>query len=287
MYVLAGTSAATIAQDLSQELKQPLLNTEMKRFPDDEFYIRILDDISGEDVVIVQTTYPDTKIVELLLIQDALHEAGAETITVVIPYFGYSRQDKKFKDGEPISARALAKHISAHADAVITIDPHKEHLLDFFTVPAFSCSVVDEIAKYISKKDVDFILAPDKGAKQRAQQAAHLIGCDYDYMEKTRIDGTTITIKPKKINVKNKNVVILDDIISTGGTMAKSIAELKNQGAKQVYVACTHGLFIGDAIKKLLDSGCDEIISTDTIQNRYSKVKSAPCFSKTILEILQ
>lgn len=287
MYIFAGTSAANVAQDLSKELKQPVLKAEMKRFPDEEFYIRILDDIADEDVVILQTTFPDTKIVELLLMQDALHEAGAKKIIVVIPYFGYSRQDKKFKQGEPISARALAKHISLQADSIITIDPHKQHLLDFFTVPAFSCSAVDEIAKYLQKKKVDFILAPDKGAKQRAQQAANLIGCDYDYMEKTRIDGTTITIKPKKIDVINKNVVILDDIISTGGTMAKSIIELKKQGAKKVFVACTHGLFIGDAVEKLMSSGCDEIISTDTIENRYSKVKTAPCLAKLILKILQ
>jgi ribose-phosphate pyrophosphokinase len=287
MFILGGTSTANIAQDLSNELRQPLLKAEMKRFPDDEFYFRILDDIKGEDVVIVQTTYPDTKIVELLLMQDALHEAGAKKIIVAIPYFGYSRQDKKFQQGESISARALAEHISFHADYVITIDPHKEHLLDFFTVPAFSCSAVDEIAQYIQNKKINFVLAPDKGAKQRAQHAAQRIGCDYDYMEKTRIDGSTITIKPKKIDVNNKNVVILDDIISTGGTMAKSIAELKKQGAKKVFVACTHGLFIGNAVEKLLSSGCDEIISTDTIENRYSKVKTAPCFAKTILKAIQ
>ncbi|MFO7677152.1 MAG: ribose-phosphate diphosphokinase [Thermoplasmatota archaeon] len=285
MYILGGTSASKIAQDLSLELKQPILNVVMKRFPDEEFYIRVLDDVKGQNVIVVQTTYPDTKIVELLLIQDALREAGAEKIIIVIPYFGYSRQDKQFQKGEPISARVLAQHVSLRADSILTIDPHKQHLLDFFNVPAYGCSAVSEIAKYIQEKNVDFILAPDKGARQSSQYAAEIIGCDYDYMEKTRIDGTTITIKPKKIDVKNKHVVILDDIISTGGTMAKSIMELKKQGAKKVSVACTHGLFIGDAINKLLSSGCDEIISTDTIQNDFSKVKTAPCIAKNILKL--
>jgi len=287
MFILGGTSARTIAEDISKELQQPLIEVTYKRFPDDEFYVRILDDVKGEDVLIVQTTYPDTKIVELILMQDAVYEAGANEITVAIPYFGYSRQDKKFEDGEPISARAIAEHISLHANYVITVDPHKEHLLDFFNVPAYSCSAVVEIAKYLKEKDVDFVLAPDKGAKKRAQQAAGIIGCEYDYMEKTRIDGTTIKIKPKNLDAKNKNVAIIDDIISTGGTMAKSIRELKKQGAKKVSVACTHGLFVGGAKEKLLSAGCDEIISTDTIEDEFSKVKTAPCIAEMFLKIFQ
>jgi len=287
MFILGGTSARTIAEDISKELQQPLIEVTYKRFPDDEFYVRILDDVKGEDVLIVQTTYPDTKIVELLLMQDAVYEAGANEITVALPYFGYSRQDKKFEDGEPISARAIAEHISLHADRIITVDPHKEHLLDFFNSPAYSCSAVVEIAKYLKEKDVDFVLAPDKGAKKRAQQAANIIDCEYDYMEKTRIDGTTIKIKPKNLDAKNKNVAIIDDIISTGGTMAKSIRELKKQGAKKVSVACTHGLFVGGAKEKLLSAGCDEIISTDTIEDEFSKVKTAPCIAEMFLKISQ
>jgi len=285
MFVLGGTSARTIAEDISKELQQPLIEATYKRFPDDEFYVRVLDDVKGEDVLIVQTTYPDTKIVELFLMQDAVHEAGANKIIVAIPYFGYSRQDKKFEKGEPVSARAIAEHISLRADFVITVDPHKEHLLDFFNVPAYSCSAVPEIAKYLKEKNVDFVLAPDKGAKKRAQQAAQLIGCEYDYMEKTRIDGTTIKIKPKNLDAKNKNVAIIDDIISTGGTMAKSIRELKKQGAKKVSVACTHGLFVGGAKEKLISAGCDDIISTDTIEDEFNKVKASYCIAEKFLKI--
>ena len=282
MYVIGGSASDRIAKDLSEELKTTLVNTTIKRFPDDELYIRILDDISKEHVIIVQTTYPDNNIVELFLLQDAAKEAGAKKITVVIPYFGYARQDKKFLDGEPISAKAIAKLISLNADKVITVDPHKEYILDFFTTPAFSCSAVPEIAKYLSQKNIDLLLAPDKGALDRVKKASKIIGCDFDYMEKTRIDGTTVEIKPKNLDVKNKNVAIIDDIISTGGTMAKSIKELKNQGAKKVFVSCTHGLFAGDAIKKLELAGCDEIISTDTIKSEFSKVKTSPVIKKIL-----
>jgi len=282
MYVIGGNASKTVAGDISDILKIPLAEIIRKRFPDDEYYFRIKDDISGENVVIIQTTYPDKNIIELLIMQDAAFEANAKSITVVLPYFGYSRQDKKFEEGEPISARAIAEHISLHADLVITVDPHKEHLLDFFKVPAYSCSAVKDIAKYLKSKDIDFILAPDKGAINRAQKASKIINCEYDYLEKTRIDGETVKLQPKNLQTQNMNVAIIDDIISTGGTMAQSIRELKNQGAKKVLVACTHGLFIGEAKEKLLSAGCDEIISTDTIENEFTKVKSAKCITDVL-----
>lgn len=279
MYIIGGTASRTVAEDLSKELKVPLANIISKRFPDDEFYFRILEDISGKHVIIVQTTYPDPNIIELFLIQNAVEEAGAKEISVVIPYFGYARQDTKFQDGEPISAKAMANLISLNADRVITVDPHKEHILDFFSTSAYSCSAVPELAKYLKNKNIDMILAPDKGALERAKQASEIIDCDFDYMEKTRIDGKTIEIKPKKLDAQNRKVAIIDDIVSTGGTMAKSIQQLKKHGAKNVYVACTHGLFAGDAIKKLSSAGSKEIIATDTIQSKFSKVKIASCIS--------
>ena len=277
MYIIAGTASKNVAEELASLLKIPLAKTISKRFPDNEFYFRILDDIKGREVIVVQTTYPDPNLIELFIIQNAVEESKAKKIIVVIPYFGYARQDKKFQEGEPISAKAIAGIISLNADRVITVDPHKEHILDFFSTSAYSCTAVLELAKYLKQKKIDLILAPDKGALDRAKRSSEIINCDFDYMEKTRIDGNTVEMKPKKLQVKNKNVAIVDDIISTGGTMALAIKELKKQGARKVYVACTHGLFAADSIKKLKVARCYEIISTDTVQSKYSKVKIAPC----------
>jgi len=282
MYIVGGNASKTVAEDLSKEINATLAKVISKRFPDDELYVRIMDDISNEDVIIVQTAYPDPNIIELFLLQNAVQEAGADKITIVVPYMGYGRQDKKFENGEPISAKAIANLISQNADRIITVDPHKEHILNFFSTSAFSCSAVPELAKYLKEKEVNMILAPDKGAFDRAKQASKIIDCDFDYMEKTRIDGTTVEIKPKNLDARGKKVAIIDDIISTGGTMAQSIKELKKQGAKQVLVACTHGLFAGDAIKKLVSAGCNDIISTDTIKSDFSKVKIAPCISRLL-----
>jgi len=285
MYIIGGSASKTVAEDLSKGLQIPLAKTISKRFPDEELYIRILDNMAGEDVIIVQTTYPDPNIIELFLLQNAVKEANAKKVTVVIPYFGYARQDKKFENGEPISAKAIANLISLNADRVVTVDPHKEYILDFFAIPAFSCSAVTALTEFLKKKTVDMVLAPDKGALDRAKQSSKIIGCDFDYMEKTRIDGETVKIKPKNLEVKDKNVAIIDDIISTGGTMAKSIKELKKNKAKKIFVACTHGLFAGDAIKKLVSAGCNEIISTDTIKTEFSKVKIASCISQLLSSI--
>lgn len=284
MYVIGGTASRSVAEDLADILNGKLVNTISKRFPDGELYVRILDDISNKDVIIVQTTYPDPSIIELFLLQNAVEEAGAKTITVVIPYYGYARQDTKFQEGEPISAKALASLISLNADMVVTVDLHKEYILNFFSTSAYSCSAVPEIAKYLKPKNIELILAPDKGAVNRAKKTSEIINCDFDYMEKTRIDEKTVEIKPKNLEVKNKNVAIIDDIISTGGTMSLSIKELKKQGAKKIFVACTHGLFIGDAVKKLSAAGCEEIISTDTIISDFSKVKIAPAIAEVLLK---
>ena len=243
MYIIPGTASKSISEDLSKILDAPLAKIITKRFPDSELYVRLLDDVEGEEVVIVQTSYPDPNIIELFLLQNAAIEADAEIITTVIPYFVYARQDTMFKKGEAISAKAIAELISLNSDRVITVDPHKEYILDFFETEAFSCSAVPNIAEYFKTKDLDLILAPDKGALERAKKASNIVACDFDYMEKTRIDGETVEIKPKNLDVKNMKVGIIDDIISTGGTMAKSIKELRKQGASKVFVSCTHGLF--------------------------------------------
>lgn len=282
MVIIAGSASQETAKNIAKEINQPLASVLYKRFPDGECYVRINDDLKGKDVIIVQTTHPDEKIIELFLLQDAVKEAGANKITVVIPYFGYSRQDTKFKDGEPISARVLAQLIGSNTNKIITVDPHKEHILKFFKTPAKSCTAINQLAQYLVERNVDFLLAPDKGALNSVKEAANIVGCGYDYMEKTRIDGSTVEIKPKKINVSDKHVAIIDDIISTGGTMAKSIEQLKKQGAKKVSAACTHGLFISNAVEKLTEAGCDDIIATDTIQNPYSKVPVAPCISSLL-----
>jgi ribose-phosphate pyrophosphokinase len=263
-------------------MKKNLVKTEIKRFSDRECYVRIIDSVDEDHVIIIQSTISDAHIIELFLLMDAVRREQAKKITCVIPYYGYARQDKQFQKGEAISSAALAALISTNADAVVTIDPHKEHILDYFSIPAESISAIMPLSSYLQKKEIDLVLAPDAGAMNRAKQAASYLNCEVDYLEKKRIDSSTVQITPKNLDATNKTVAIIDDIIATGGTMARSIEELHRQGAKEIYITCTHGLFAGNAIEKLQNTRPTEIIATDTIDSEYSKVSTDQIISNKL-----
>lgn len=284
MKVLAGSSSRRCARELAGILKADYVEVEQKVFPDGEVYVRVPDRLHGEEVVIVQTTYPTPALLELLFLQEAAHDQGASNITAVVPYYSYSRQDQVFQEGEIVSAKAVAELIELKADRFITVDPHKEHILGFFGIEAHGVSAVPLLAKHLEAMGVDTVLAPDKGALDRAQFAAKCLGAEFDYMEKTRLSGTEVVMKAKSLDVRGKTVAIIDDIISTGGTIATAAAELKRQGATRVIAACTHGLFLKDALQRLHANGCDQVIATDSIETQVSPVGVAPVIADVFLE---
>ncbi|MEA2054577.1 MAG: ribose-phosphate diphosphokinase [Candidatus Thermoplasmatota archaeon] len=270
--IIAGSSSPALAKNLSDELNVPIANVTIKRFPDGECYVRLHENI--DEAIIVQNTYPDDNIIEMFLLQDAARKMGVEKISLVIPYYGYGRQDKTFDDGEAISAEKMARLLEQDAASVILINPHKEHIINFFSIKTKNCDGMPVLAEYFEGK-VDAVIAPDKGALSMAQKAAGVIGCDHNYFEKTRISGSEVKMKIKDMNVKDKKLLILDDIISTGGTMAKAVEMLKQQEANAVYAACIHGLFVKNADERILQAGCKEIVATDTIESAHSKVSVA------------
>ncbi len=253
-----------------------------KVFPDGEIYIRLEGDVKGEDCILVQTTYPDKHLIELLFVLDALLENGASSITTVIPYYSYSRQDKAFKVGESVSSRAIASIVSMYADKFYCIDLHSKSILDFFDIPADNLSAMGLLAEHSLMYEPDFFFSPDEGGKERVKKAAEKVGVPWDYLEKTRIDGSTVEIKPKNVEVEGKTVVILDDIISTGGTMIEAAKQLFEQGAEHVHAGCTHGLFVGGADRKL-EKHFDSVFCTDTIEGKNCKVTIAPLLEKNVL----
>jgi ribose-phosphate pyrophosphokinase len=258
-----------------------IASVDIKRFPDDECYVRLQQQVPPE-VILVQNTYPDENILELFLLQNAAREAGAQYITTVIPYYGYGRQDKKFQEGESVSARKLARLIQQDSDLVLTIDPHKTILDTFFDIPLLMPSAISVIAHFFHDKNIDIVLAPDRGAVQRAQDTAEILSSSYDYLEKKRLSGDKVIMESKTLDVKDKNVLVIDDIISTGGTMALAIHHLKQQGAQAVYAACSHGLFIGQAVSKIQTAGCTQLLSTNTLESSYSLISVAPVIADAI-----
>ena len=267
MFVVGGSASQQLSKELAKSLKGRLAKVETKRFPDDECYVRIDDDLDGEDVFLVQTTWPDKNIIELFLLQDAIKEFDVSSLTTVVPYFGYARQDKQFKSGEPISARALAKLIQLNTDEFMTVDVHAPTVIDWFEdVSAKNVPGYPAVGRFLKGKGIQLVLSPDEGRADNAKRVADVVGCDADFLVKERLDGETIHITPKSLAVEGKKVAIVDDIISTGGTIAKAAESLKEQGASRILAVCTHGVFAGEALKKLMGV-CDEICSTDTIEN--------------------
>ena len=282
MIVVGGSASNTLSRELARQLECKLADVDIRRFPDQECYVKVQESLDEQDVIIVQSTYPDQNIVELFLLQDAVRNAGATRITTVVPYFGYARQDKSFKIGEAVSARLLARHISMGSDYIFTIDIHNPDILSDFTVPVQNLSAMPTIGRWLRDNSVDIIVSPDEGSKARASLAAEAAGCPWDFLQKTRIDGQTVEIKPKNLDVDGKIVAIVDDIIATGGTMITAAGQLKEQGASRVIAACTHGLFTGGSVPRL-ENAFDLVISTDSLERPTSRISAATCIKNAVL----
>jgi ribose-phosphate pyrophosphokinase len=276
MYVVGGSASPSLSKELAKSLRAKLAKVEIKRFPDEECYVRIDEDLSDEDVILVQTSWPDKNIIELLLLQDAIKEFEVSSLTTVVPYFGYARQDKQFKPGEPISARALARLIQMNTDEFVTVDVHAPSVIDWFDgIPAKNVAAYPQIGKHLKSMGIQLVLSPDEGRADNAKRVADVVNCDADYLVKERLDGETVVMTPKNLDVKGKKVAIVDDIISTGGTIVKAAEQLKKQGAAKIFAVCTHGVFAGNAIQKL-EAVCDDVCTTDTIENPKTCISVAP-----------
>ena len=279
MIIVGGSSSQDLAKDLANILGCRYIQAASTRFPDGENYTRIDEESLEDDVVIVQNTYPDCNIIEMFLLQDAVSKLGAKSITLVIPYFGYASQDRVFKNGEPESAKILAQHLDMKCDRVLTIDIHKEAVLDYFTCPHTDVKAAQAIADYFSTKGIDMVLSPDIGAAGRAKDVGTRMGVPYDHLEKTRLSGTEVKIAPATMDVKGKNVLIVDDMISTGGTIIAASAALREAGATSVSVACTHGVFVNNALERLTGSSLDAVLCCNTLETAASDISVASLFA--------
>ena len=286
MHVIGGSASTALAERISRELSNaPFGIPFTKRFPDGEIYLRVGGRLEGDDVVVVQSTRSDQDMLELLLLEDAVREAGARRTFVVVPYFGYARQDRRFFPGEPVSARAMCRHVELDADAVITVDLHSSETLDHFTKPAFEASGIPALGRLLRERPVDLLVSPDKGGIDRAKRMAQLLDRPWFALEKKRIDSDKVELNLPSLPIPElagKHVVLLDDVISTGGTIVEAARLLKRHGVAAVTAACTHGLFLRDAFERI-KAVTDEILSTDTLLNPAEKGSVAPDVAQILL----
>ncbi len=269
-------SGARHLEDELRNLGGEVIDAEIRRFPDGEKYVRVLG--SADEVTVVQSTFrpQDEHLGELVLLGDALRESGVETLRAVVPYLAYSRQDRVTKDGEPVSVRAVMRALGIYYDELYVFDLHNPKTLRFFPGKAINVSPARAIADYFKDKlGEGIVLAPDKGARERAKAVAEKLGLEFSHFEKERISPTEVRMTPVDVDVRSKNVLIVDDIISTGGTMVKAANLLREMGARKVFVAATHGVFAEGAIERV-GKAVDELAVTNTIPTPVSRISIVP-----------
>jgi len=272
--VFAGNANKKLAEEICEYLGTPLGQAEVSRFADNEIKVKIKESVRGKDVFIVQPTcFPcNENIMELLIIVDALRRASAGRITAVIPYYGYARQERKTQPREPISAKLVANLlVSAGIDRVLTMDLHTSQIQGFFDIPVDQLEAAPILSDYIKQKDLDnvVVVSPDVGGTARAREFSGYLSKPIAIIDKYRPSSDNVEIMHIVGNVKNKTVILIDDLIDTAGSIIKGSRALMKAGAKEIYICATHPVIAGPAKERIeasLKEGLfKEIIVTNTI----------------------
>jgi ribose-phosphate pyrophosphokinase len=279
--VLVGPASEELGRSVAEKLGLPLLGAEFKVFPDGESRFTLNEKVSGKSVFLIQSTHApvDQHLFQLLLASHQLSEEGAK-VTAVVPYLAYARQDKQFLPGEGVTLGVVAHLMrSVGVRRLVTVDIHSAEGLALFSFPTYSVSAIPSLVGH-AKEKLDLrepvVISPDFGGSKRTEAFAQLYGTKFLQLTKTR-DRTTgdVSVKESKLDVEGKEVIIVDDIISTGGTVRAAATAVLKQGARRAVAICVHGLFVGDAIQKLEDASVDPIVCTNTVPSRYSMVDVA------------
>ena len=281
MKLLSGTGNLSLSKKIARYLKQKLINSHIKRFADGEIYVEINENIRGNSIFIIQTlsTPVNDNLMELLICTDALRRSSAKNITVVIPYFGYARQDRKVVPRTAISAKLVSNLITnAGAHRIVTVDLHAGQIQGFFDLPVDNLFATPIFAKHIKKNITNknlVCVAPDVGGVERARALSKKLNAGLAIVDKRRPAPGKSKVMNIIGNIKGKNCLITDDIIDSGGTIVNAAKALKDKGAKDVYVYVTHGVLSGKAVDLINNSKIKKLIITDTIDNT-SKIQKSP-----------
>jgi len=270
--VFSGRSSRALTEKIALELGEPVGRCEVKTFSDGELWVKFADNIRGSDVFIVQSTQPPAEnLMELLIMIDAARRASARKVAAVIPYFGYARQDRKDQPRVSITAKLVANLIAtAGADRVITMDLHAPQIQGFFDIPVdhlYSSAVLVRRFKKMKLPNLA-VASPDVGGIKMARAYAKRLEADLVVIDKRRPRQNEAEVMNIIGDVEGKNILIVDDLVDTAGTLTNAVKALKGAGAKDVYAACTHPVLSGSAIERINGSGLAKMIVTDTLPQR-------------------
>ncbi|MFN6947093.1 MAG: ribose-phosphate pyrophosphokinase [Cytophagaceae bacterium] len=292
--IFSGTNSRYLAQKIADSYGKPLGSVTLKRFSDGEISVSFDESVRGADVFLIQSTFPNSdNLMELLLMVDAARRASAAYVTVVIPYYGYARQDRKDKPRVPIAAKLVANLLSASgADRLMTCDLHAGQIQGFFDFPVDHLDGAAIFVPYLKSLNLENLLfaSPDVGGVARARSFSQYLGVDLVVCDKHRKKANEIASMQLIGDVEGSNVVLIDDLVDTGGTISKAAKLILDKGAKSVRAICTHPVLSGDAYKNINGSVLEELVVTDTIplkeQSKKIKVLStADLFAKAIRKI--
>lgn len=271
--IFSGRASKELSEEISKYLKIPLGDILITDFSDGEIYVQIQENIRGADVFVIQSTcHPgNSNLMELLIMIDTMRRASAERITAVIPYYGYARQDRKVQPRVPITAKLVANLLTAvGTDRVLAIDLHAGQIQGFFDIPVDHLFASPVIIDYIKKKKIKnaVVVSPDAGGVERARAFAKRVNASLSIIDKRREEKNVSKVMNIIGDVKNKNVLLIDDMVDTAGTLVESVKALRDNGAKDIYACCTHPVLSGSAIERISKSFLKELIVTNTIPLR-------------------
>jgi len=289
--LFSGSSYKELARQISQHGKIEQGKVQIETFPDGEIGVRILENVHGKDVFVLQTIaqHPNLYLMELFIMIDALKRAGSRSVKAVIPYFGYARQDRRVNEGDPISAKLVAQLLeAAGAEGVLTMDLHSPQIEGFFNIPLIHLSGESLLVEAIQKEgwEKSVMVAPDIGSIRRAQEFAKRLKTSDGVVDKRRMSAKRVESHALAGDVKDKDVVLVDDLVSTGQTLITAASVCRSFGAKKIRMAATHALFVNGSFE---EGAIEKMIITDTIplkakSKKVKVVSVAPLFARAILQ---
>ena len=297
LVILGGNSNAELTREIADLLGKATAAAIVGRFPEGEVQVQIQENVRGKDVFIVQSTctQPNDYLMELLILIDAARRASAKRVTAVLPFYGYARQDRKDKPRVPITAKLVANLITkAGADRVLTMDLHAGQIQGFFDIPVDHLYSISVLREYLSAKKLKnlVVVSPDVGGIRMARAYANMLGCSLAIVDKRRESAAQTHVMNIIGDVTGKNVVIVDDLVSTAGSLVEAVSALKNAGTLEIYAAIVHPVLVGEAISRVKKSDLNELIVTNSIPlgpekktEKITQLSVAPLLAEAIVRI--